>query len=115
MELTMLLKAGINLTQATAIRDNNGINVEIGYQPGDKLNITKARLYDFSWSYNADNGTYSCTGKCIGPNSKSGVAGALKVKPSPNKATHCQKVGCLPASLDRDVTQSFCITTTGIN
>jgi len=71
----------------------NLINVEIGYQPGEKLSITKARLYDFSWSYNADNGTYSCTGKCIGPNSKSGVAGALKVKPSPNKATQTDEGG----------------------
>lgn len=60
----------------------NLINVVIGYDPGDKLTINNARLYDFSWTYNSDDGSYSCTGKCLGENSKSGIAGALKVKPS---------------------------------
>jgi len=60
----------------------NLINVVIGYDPGDKLTINKARVYDFSWNYNSDDGSYSCTGKCLGQNSKSGIAGALKVKPS---------------------------------
>jgi hypothetical protein len=60
----------------------NLINVVIGYDPGDKLTINNARLYDFSWSYNSDDFSYSCTGKCLGENSKSGIAGALKVKPS---------------------------------
>ena len=58
------------------------IDVVIGYDPGDKLTIPKARLYDFSFSYNSDDGSYSCTAKCLGSNSKSAVAGALKVKPS---------------------------------
>jgi len=62
----------------------NLINIVIGYDPGDKLTINKARLYDFSWNYNSDDGSYSCTCKCLGENSKSGVAGALKVKPSKN-------------------------------
>ena len=60
------------------------IDVVIGYDPGDKLTIPKARLYDFSFSYNSDDGSYSCTAKCLGSNSKSAVAGALKVKPSEN-------------------------------
>ena len=62
------------------------IDVVIGYDPGDKLTIPKARLYDFSFSYNSDDGSYSCTAKCLGSNSKSAVAGALKVKPSENGA-----------------------------
>ena len=60
----------------------NLINVVIGYDPGDKLTINKARVYDFSWNYNSDDGSYSCTCKCLGENSKSGIAGALKIKPS---------------------------------
>lgn len=60
----------------------NLINVVIGYSPGDKLTIEKARVYDFSWSYNGDDGTYSCTCKCLGSNSKSAIAGATKVVPS---------------------------------
>jgi hypothetical protein len=60
----------------------NLIDVVIGYDPGDKLTINQARVYDFSWNYNSDDGSYSCTCKCLGQNSKSGIAGALKVKPS---------------------------------
>jgi len=60
----------------------NLIDVVIGYDPGDKLTISKARIYDFSLNYNSEDGSYSCTCKCLGENSKSGIAGALKIKPS---------------------------------
>lgn len=60
----------------------NLIDVTIGYNPGTKLTVSKARVYDFSFSYNSDDGSYSCTTKCLGENSAAGIAGALKVKPS---------------------------------
>lgn len=64
----------------------NLIDVTIGYNPGTKLSISKARVYDFSFSYNSDDGSYSCTTKCLGTNSSVGIAGALKVKPSADGA-----------------------------
>jgi hypothetical protein len=60
------------------------VDVTIGYSPGDKLTISKASVYDFSFSYNSDDGSYSCTCKCMGENSDATIAGALKVKPSKN-------------------------------
>lgn len=72
----------INKASNAFMVPGNLIDVVIGYSPGDRLTIEKARVYDFSWSYNSDDGSYSCTCKCLGENSKSGIAGALKVKPS---------------------------------
>lgn len=57
------------------------LKVIIGYDPGDRLIINDARVYDFSFSYNSDDGSYSCTTKCLGTNSNSTIAGALKVRP----------------------------------
>lgn len=60
----------------------NLLNITIGYDPGSKLTINNARLYDFSWSYNSDDATYTCTGKALGKNSKAGILNAVTVKPS---------------------------------
>lgn len=67
------------------------VDVTIGYSPGDKLKISKATVYDFSFSYNSDDGSYSCTCKCMGENSDSPIAGALKVKPSKDGAESVDK------------------------
>ena len=50
----------------------NNINVNFGWNTGGSVSISGARIYDFSWSYNIDEGSYSCTGKAIGQ-----VAGAM--------------------------------------
>lgn len=57
------------------------LKVIIGYDPGDRLIINDARVYDFSFSYNSDDGSYSCTTKCLGTNSAATVGGGEKVKP----------------------------------
>lgn len=56
------------------------LKVIIGYDPGDRLIINDARVYDFSFSYNSDDGSYSCTTKCLGTNSAASIAGAVKVR-----------------------------------
>jgi len=63
----------------------NLINVTIGYDPGDKFTISNARLHNFSWTYNADNATYSVTGKCLGV-AGNGVLAAITVKASDKPA-----------------------------
>lgn len=56
----------------------NLINVKFGWNTGDSVSISGARIYDFSWSYN-DDGSWSCTGKALGESSS---VGAFRVKPT---------------------------------
>ena len=60
----------------------NIINVKFGWNTGGSVNITGARIYDFSWSYN-DDGSWSCTGKALGESSS---AGAFRIKPTNSPA-----------------------------
>ena len=58
----------------------NNINVSFGWNTGGSVSISGARIYDFSWSYSVDDGSYSCTGKAIGQ--VAGAMGGLVIKTS---------------------------------
>lgn len=58
----------------------NNINVSFGWNTGGSVSISGARIYDFSWSYSIDDGSYSCTGKAIGQ--VAGAMGGLVIKTS---------------------------------
>jgi len=81
-QYTCYSTAQLNSATNAFMVPGNLLNITIGYDPGSKLTINNARLYDFSWSYNSDDGTYSCTGKALGKNSKAGILNAVTVKPS---------------------------------
>jgi len=65
------------LSQAFMI-PGNLINVKFGWNTGGEISISKARIYDFGWSYNSD-GSFSCTGKALG---QSSAAGAFAMTPA---------------------------------
>ena len=51
------------------------INVNFGYNTGNSVSISEAAIFDFSWNYNVEDGSWSCTGKAIG--SAAGTAGGI--------------------------------------
>ena len=81
----------------------NLINVKFGWNTGQSVNITGARIYDFSWSYN-DDGSWSCTGKALGESSS---AGAFRIKPtnspeqSQSESTNAKSYGPIKALQDK--------------
>ena len=63
----------------------NLITVSFGWNVGGGTSISGARIYDFSWSYSVDDGSYSCTGKAIGQ--VAGAMGGLVIKSSEGHPT----------------------------
>lgn len=51
------------------------INVSFGYNNGESVSISNAGIFDFSWTYNVDDGSFSCTGKAFG--SAAGTIGGI--------------------------------------
>jgi hypothetical protein len=53
------------------------VDVKFGWNTGNSVSISSAEIFDFSWNYNVDNGSWSCTGKALG--SAAGTAGGVTI------------------------------------
>jgi len=71
------------LSQAFMI-PGNLVNVNFGWNTGGSMSISKARIYDFGWTYNSD-GSFSCTGKALG---QASTAGAFAMTPAKTGITN---------------------------
>jgi len=51
------------------------LTINLGWNTGGSWSVTNAEVFDFSWSYNVDDGSWTCTCKALGSNA--GSAGGI--------------------------------------
>jgi hypothetical protein len=81
-QYTCYSKAQLDLMAKSFMIPKNLINVTLGYDPGGSVTISNAQIHDFSWNYNSDDATWTCTAKALGENSQVISAGAFTIKPN---------------------------------
>ena len=81
-QYTCYSKAQLDSMAKSFMIPKNLINVTLGYDPGGSVTISNAQIHDFSWNYNSDDATWTCTGKALGENSQVVSAGAFMIKPN---------------------------------
>ena len=63
------------------------VNVKLGWNTGGSFSVSGAEIFDFSWSYSVENGSWNCTGKALGSNVGSAGGLIIKTTGSPSEVT----------------------------
>lgn len=75
-QYTVYDKATLDACATSFMIPNAKVKISFGWNTGPSVNI-EAEIFDFSWDYSVDNGSWSCTGKALG--SAAGGAGGIMI------------------------------------
>ena len=89
-QYTVYDKATLDACATSFMIPNAKVNISFGWNTGPSVNI-EAEIFDFSWDYSVDNGSWSCTGKALG--SAAGGAGGIMIATAENAKTVTDDAG----------------------